>query len=131
MFIIFSVILEIQSDKEIEFKWKEISDEFRSLNPSIDIVYLRFNKTDGHIGVYRHSSNTDVKFVESFELNGVKFTVKKCEGDNLIQFWKDHGSHFEFCVGRNKRVKENKNKRGGNVREKNDLKKAVTLGNET
>lgn len=94
------------------------------------MVYLRFNKTDGHIGIYRHSNN-EVKFVENFDLNGIKFTIKKCEGDNLIEFWKDHGSHFEFCVGRNKRVKDNKGKRGGNRKDKVALNKSVKLGDET
>jgi hypothetical protein len=128
LLFIISVILEINSDKEVEFKWKPIQDEFKSLNPSLEIIYLRFNKDQGHIGIYRHS-NKDVKFVDNFELNGVKFTITKCEGDNLIQFWKDHGTHFEYCVGRNKRVKDNKNKKGS--RDKNTLKTPVKLGNET
>jgi len=95
----------------------------------LNVVYLRFNKTSGHIGIYRYNDN-EIKFQPEFELEGVKFTVKKCEGDELINFWKDHGSHFEMCVGKNKQMKDRKGKKGKRV-DPNELKKEVTLGDET
>ena len=58
------------------------------------------------------------------EIEGVKLNFKKCEGDNLINFWKDHGSHFEFCIGKNKQQKNKKQF------DKNRLRNSVTLGEE-
>jgi len=63
-------------------------------------------------------------------IDGITFTVKKCEGDELINFWKDHGSHFEMCIGRNKKFQERKLKKGGKSNN-NIIKNPVTLGDET
>jgi hypothetical protein len=119
------VILEIHSDKEVDFKWQIVQDEFKKLNPSLKVIYVRFNKDSGHVGVIK---TEDLKFVEEFNIQGINFTVQKCEGDNLINFWKDHGNHFEFCLGKGKR-NDHKNKKGR--KDKNTLKKSVKLGNET
>lgn len=59
------------------------------------------------------------------EIEGIEFTFKKCEGDNLISFWKEHGSHFEFCLGKNKQQKNGKKQV-----DKNRLRSSVTLGDE-
>ena len=116
------IILEIHSDKEIDFKWKDINEEFKRINPKLNIIYLRFNKDSGHIGI-----NGNGKWTEEFDLQNYHFTVKKCEGDNLIDFWKDHGSHFEMCVGKNK-----KDKRGGKPKKQIfTLKQNLKLGQET
>jgi len=45
----------------------------------------------------------------------------------LIEFWKEHGNHFEFCIGKTKTFERKKNNR----QDKNRLKNPVTLGNET
>ena len=125
------VILEISGDKEPDFKWKSIQDKYRELNPNLKIAYLRFNNLKGHIGAF--NTQPELHFVENFEIEGVKFSVKRCEGDELINFWKEHGSHFEMCIGRNKRSdrKGGRNDRGKEKRDINYLKNAVTLGNES
>jgi hypothetical protein len=123
------VILEISSDKEPEFKWKSIQDKFKDLNPHLKVAYLRFSSGKGHIGVF--NNQPELTFSEKFEVEGVNFTVKKCEGDELISFWKDHGSHFEMCIGKNKRFEK---RRAGKDRKKKDfnyLSNPVTLGDET
>jgi hypothetical protein len=120
------IILEIYSDKEVDKKWKLIQDEFKSLNPHLDVPYSRFNKTEGHLGVLKYP-NQELKFTEEFELDGVKYTVKKCQGDELINFWKNHGSHYELCVNKNR--KGGKNKRN-NKRDDTRLKNPVKLGDE-
>lgn len=119
--------MEISADKPIDFKWKNIQDEFKNLNPNLNVVYLRFKDSNGHIGIYKKSKE-DVNFVPEFEIEGVKFTIKNCEGDNLLNFWKEHGDHFEFCVGKNKKLGDKKKK---HQVDKNKLKNAVTLGDET
>jgi len=70
------VILELHSDKEVEFKWKPIQDEFKSLNPNLNVVYLRFSDKSGHIGLYKYK-NQELKFVETMTVEGVTFTIKK------------------------------------------------------
>lgn len=95
----------------------------------MDIVYLRFNKDIGHIGIMRRSLG-EFKFTDAFTVKGINFTVKRCEGDELIQFWKDHGSHLEFCLSRNKKVKGYKDKKQGK-KDNNFLKTPVKLGDET
>lgn len=124
------VILLVTSDKEPEFKWKAIQDKFKELNPDLNVVYLRFNKDQGHIGIYK-SPKTELDFVKTFEIDGVNFKVEKCEGDALIDFWKDHGSHFEMCVGRNKKQDKKGKKDKKKVTDNTFLKNSVTLGDET
>jgi hypothetical protein len=123
------VILEIKADKEPEFKWKQIQDKFKALHPLLKTVYLRFNKDSGHIGVY--NSQPELEFRSTFEIDGVNFTITKCEGDALIDFWKDHGGHFELCIGRNKDF--DKRKKGGHKGGKDfsALRNPVTIGDET
>jgi hypothetical protein len=124
------VILEFSADKEPAFKWKAIQDKYRELNPNLSVAYLRFNNNKGHMGVF--NSHEELKFVENFEIEGVNFTVKRCEGDELINFWKEHGSHFEMCIGRNKKSdkKGGRKERGREKKDVNYLKNAVTLGDE-
>jgi hypothetical protein len=118
-------IIEIStSASEIPFKWQKIQEEFKSANSNVNVVYIRFKENSGHIGVYKKSAEEEIKFTEDLEIEGINFTFKKCEGDNLINFWKEHGSHFEFCLGKNKQQKPKKQF------DKNRLKTPVTLGNE-
>lgn len=123
------VIYEIHSEKEVDFKWKKIQEELRALKPHLEIIYIRFNKNEGHLGLYKYP-NQEVDLPEKFTVEGFEFTIKKCEGDNLINFWKDHGSHFELCIGKNKKL-EKKTKKDEKKREENTLKEPLTLGDET
>jgi hypothetical protein len=124
------VILEITSDKEPEtFKWKNIQDKFRELNKNLRVAYLRFSRLSGHIGVF--NNQPELTFTTEFEIEGVKFTVKKCEGDELISFWKDHGSHFEMCIGRNQKFDKKGGRKERTRKDTSYLKSAVTLGDES
>jgi hypothetical protein len=124
------VILQIHSNKEPEtFKWKTIQEKFRDLNENLKVSYLRFNYQDGHIGVF--NNNPELKFTTEFVIDGVTFTVSKCEGDELINFWKDHGSHFEMCIGRNKKFDNKKRSERHKKDDRGILKNPVTLGDET
>jgi hypothetical protein len=127
---LFSIILEIRSDKEIEFRWKEIQDEYKRLNTELNVVYLRFNKDNGHIGLFKNRDE-ELTFIKEFILNNTNFTVKKCEGDNLIDFWKIHGGHFELCIGKGKGDDRKKGRGKKGKRDPNYLKSPVTLAGET
>merc|ERR1712151_109853 len=117
-------IIEITTENEIPFKWQKIQEEFKANNPHLNVVYIRFKENNGHIGIYKKSAEEEVKFTEELTIEDIKLNFKKCEGDSLINFWKDHGSHFEFCIGKNK---NQKNKRQV---DKNRLRTSVTLGDE-
>ena len=123
------VFLKITSDQEVKSRWKAIQMEYQRLNPLLNIVYMRFNKNEGHIGIIQNSGKVVEIFKNKFEFEGVNYELKKCEGDDLINFWKEHGGHYENCVKRTKRelMKKMKEK----IREdrtKNILKKEVSLG---
>ena len=53
----------------------------------------------------------EINFVKEFELDGVKFTVKLCEGKDLEKFMEENQSHLDLIVNkeRNKKLKK-KNK---------------------
>ena len=119
------IILVIKSDKDTEIRWKNIQDEFALLNPHLNVPYMRFKTNNGHIGVFNKSAE-ELKFNDKFTIEGVEFTVTKAEGDNLINFWRDHGTHFEMCIGKNKK----QGKSGRTRKDINYLKNSVTLANE-
>ena len=59
-------------------------------------------------------NDEEIKFKDKFVFDNVEFNVKKCEGEDLINFYKDHGEHYKMCVEKNKKGKKkdkkNKNK---------------------
>ena len=121
------VIYEIQAEKEVEFGWKTIQTELKAKNPSLEIVYIRFSKDSGHIAVLKYL-NKDITITDQVSVEGVNFKVKKCEGDDLVNFYKHHGSHLEMCLGKNKKFDRTKRE---SRRDENILKNPVTLGDET
>ena len=51
-----------------------------------------------------------------FQMNDINFTCQLADENQLAEFWKDHGSHYEFCISgrsdsqaKKKQPKENKN----------------------
>lgn len=117
------IILEISTAKPTDIKWSTMKDKFRELNPSLEIAYIRFKDNCGHIGVYDKLKK--LSFTPSIEIEGVHFAIKRCEGDELIEFWSKHGSHFDLCIGKSQKEKKGKGKKNPN-----DLKKEVELGGE-
>ena len=121
------IILKIISQKKSSSSWKKISDEFKDLNPELKVEYGRFKETEGHIGItLNNNQNFDnLKWVKKFKVDDVEFNVEKCEGEDLINFWKEHGSHYEFCMKRREKydkIKEEKAKKT-----KKYLKKPIFL----
>lgn len=120
-----NLILKIVAVKgETDIKWQKIHDNYKKDNPNLNVVYMRFNKNEGNIGVTQ-SSNKEVEFRTDLRIENVDFKVSKCEGEDLITFWKDHGSHFEHCLS--KKTRNNKNKKKQN---KFELRNPVELGGE-
>ena len=139
------IVLMFESEKESTSKWKDVCQAFRDENPDLNVIYSRFKDQLGHIVVIPDSDD-DIKFKDKFSYDEVEYKVKKCEGDDLINFYKDHGKHYEDCVamkkrrnkkgkgkkesnkGKNKKEKKETEKKDTN--EKNVLKTEVTLGDE-
>ena len=120
-------ILKITCKEKTESPWKKIHEEFTKVNPDLNVEYGRFKEKEGNIGILlkKDQKFEDVKFVDKFKVDEIEFKVEKCEGGDLINFWKEHGSHYEYCL--KKREKHNKNKES---RQKNKkyLSKPVRLG---
>lgn len=120
------VILRIKSaEADSEIKWQKILDYFKKDNINLNVIYIRFNKNEGHIGVTR-SANQIVEFRPLLRIENHDFNITLCEGDDLIEFFKEHGSHLEHCLAKNR-----KNKGGKKKQNKFELRKAVELGGET
>ena len=62
-------------------------------------------------------NDEEIKFKDKFVFDNVEYNVKKCEGEDLINFYKDHGEHYKMCV-------KGKNKKGKGKNKKNKNKKA-------
>jgi len=123
------IILKITCKKKTDLLWKKIFDEYKKLNPDLNIEYGRFKETEGHIGILlkKDQKIEDVKYVDKFKVDSTEFKIEKCEGDDLINFWKDHGSHYEYCVSL--REKHNKAKEINKAKKnKKYLNKPVVLG---
>ena len=110
-------ILIFTSDKDNELKWQEIESKYKSLNPTLSIIYTRFKTNEGHFGVIPTGANAkegekdEINFVKEFDLNKIKFKVKLCEGKDLEKFMEENQSHLDFCINkeRTKRLKKKNN----------------------
>ena len=122
------VILKLKSKEKTESSWKLIFDEFKKVNPELDVVYGRFKDTEGHIGIILKNEEKfeNLKIVDKFKVEKIEFSVEKCEGEDLINFWKDHGSHYEYCT--KQKEKRNLSREMREKKKKKYLNKSVKLG---
>ena len=122
------VILIFSSDKDTEIKWQDIENKYKSLNPTLSVLYTRFKVNEGHFGVFPMGANikegeNDINFVKEFEIDGVKFKVNLCEGKDLEKFMEENKSHLDLCINkeRNKKIQK---------KNKTSLDNPVKLGDE-
>jgi len=101
--------------------WKDICKSFEDENSELNIIYKRFKDTTGHI-VIRPDNDDEIKFKDKFKFDDVEFEVKKCEGDDLINFYKEHGDHFQMCIKNKNNKKNKKGKNKKDKKEKNEKK---------
>lgn len=125
------IILSIKSEQDVTTKWNKIKDEFTNLSPNVEVIYGRFKNKMGHFAILK-KKDENLKYAEKFELENFKFTVAPCIGDELIDFWKEHGKHFEMCTKsklKNKNSKNSKNtKETKNKKKSTHLKEAIKIG---
>lgn len=113
-----TIVFKVTVPEETKCTWKDLRDTFRAKYIDTDIVYVRFAGTEGHIGI---SGETPAEKVEAItqgglELDSQKVPIVKLEGDELLDFWKQHGSHFDLCSNsakKNKRTKKEGINMGG------------------
>ena len=137
------VILMFTCEEQSFSNWKDICKAFKDENPELKIIYSRFRDTLGHLAVIP-DKDYEVKFKDKFKYEGVEFTVKNCENEDLIDFFKEHGNHYKMCLEmhqrKNKKGKKNqskgKNKKNKKAKKENtnnnntELKKEVILGEQ-
>ena len=136
------VILMFTCKESNDSNWKDVCQVFKDENPELNIIYSRFKDNLGHFSVIP-KSDEELKFKDKFSFDDVEYTVKKCEGEDLINFYKEHEKHYKMCVEMHKRKnkKNQKNKSKGknknkkekkenniNLSQKIPLKEEVTLG---
>ena len=123
------IILMFSSDKDNDIKWKDIESKFKTLNPTLSVLYTRFKKNEGHFGVYPMASNKnegedeEINFTKEFEIDDIKFNVKLCTGKDLDKFMEENKSHLDLCVNKERNKKINK-------KNNTTLYNPVQLGNE-
>ena len=122
------IILKITCKEKSSLTWKNIFEEFKKLNQELDVVYGRFKETEGHIGVILKDNQKleNALSTNKFKLENIEYIVEKCEGEELINFWKEHGSHYEYCLSL--RERHDKSKEEKSKKKKKYLNKAVKLG---
>ena len=122
-------ILQIISEEDTSaILWKDIFTEFKKLNPDLNVDYGRFKDNKGHIGIILKEGQNlnNINLSKKFEIEGKKFKVKICVGEDLDNFWKEHGSHYEYCI--NQREKHKKTIEYKNQNKKKYLDEKISLG---
>ena len=106
------VVLMFSCKEPNKSNWKDICKSFQNENQELNIIYKRFKDTNGHI-VIKPDNDDEIKFKDKFKCDDVEYEVKKCEGEDLINFYKEHGEHYQMCIknnNKNNKGKKNKNK---------------------
>ena len=139
------VILMFTCKEPNQSNWKDVCQAFKTENPELNVIYSRFKNDLGHIAAIPNDDG-DLKFKDTFKYDDVEYTVKKCEDEDLINFYKEHGDHYKMCKEMNERKNKkgkkkekskgkNKNKKqkidNNNNKNSIQLKKEITLGDLT
>ena len=136
------IILMFTCKEPNESNWKNVCEAFKTENPELNVIYSRFKSNLGHIAVIPNNDDDeeDLKFKDKFKYDEIEYTVKKCEDEDLIQFYKEHGGHYKKCKEMNERKnkkgkkkekskgKKNKKQKVDNNKNNTQLKKEITLG---
>lgn len=143
------IIIFLSSDKDQVLKWKDLSKKLNEIYPDYEVVYIRFGYQKGQAAVFSKfkeiegdsKENNDLKLKEEkpyskakpitehkFQIEGINVESRLATEEELNEFWRDHGSHYEFCISQRLNVvakKTNQPRMNRNI-----LKAPVTLGGE-
>ena len=114
------VVLIFTCKEPNKSNWKDICKSFQEENAELNIIYKRFKDTTGHIVIRPKEGDEEIKFKNNFKCDDIEYEVKKCEGEDLINFYKDHGEHYQMCTKKKNKGKnkKNKGKKGNNKNSK-------------
>ncbi len=130
------LIVYLENNKDMAIKRINLSKKLEELFPDYIILYVRFGYQKGHAAIYHKQSNDNKEETVTLELNedtfskvfhvdNIEFKSRLATKDEIKDFWLNHGSHLEFCLGiNNKKTKNDKE-------DKNILSNPVTLGSIT
>lgn len=91
------------ADKAEDFKvnWKEIELAVKKDFNRLKIVYARADQHMGELAVSSHKTHAaQLAKIDSAELNvqGKIFKFHHMKGEELKEFWKKQGGHYNFCI---------------------------------
>jgi len=94
------IILKINCKEKTTIPLKNILDEFKKLNPDLDVKYEYFKDNIGYFAILlkKLQSIDDSKIVNKFTIEQTEFNLKKCEGEELSKFLNEHGTEFEIIA---------------------------------
>ena len=87
------IILNINSNKNIEISQEKIKNVYKYLNPKLEIINFEFKDNEGYIAIKKKEATTKFDYARIFEIDDVIFNVKLCEGKELINYW-NKNSHL-------------------------------------
>ena len=135
------IILSISSDKETNIKSEDIESKFKSLNPTLSILFTIFNKKEGHLVLIPPEDNNrcenteekdskeqlNINFVKKLDIEGNILNLSICEGKEQEKFMKENKSKIDDCLKKtnNKKDKKKKKKKSSSI-----LNESVILGDE-
>jgi len=104
-----TIIMKVTAQEETKSTWKELRDAFRGRYLDTDLLYTRFTGKEGHIGIPGRTAKERLQKIETdgLELDGQKVEIKLFQGEELTEFWRAHGSHFDLCNQQGKRKRDN------------------------
>ena len=112
------IVLIFRSEKETNSKWKDLYHTFQTINKdNLKVIYSRFKNSIGHFVVIpKNKDNFNFKNIFTYE--GIKYYVKICENEDLINFYNEHGQHLDECLKIHKGLYKNEKVRKQNKKNK-------------
>jgi len=132
------IILYMTNNKDVPIRRFELEQKIKEIYPEYKVIYTRFGYQKGHIAIIKNEdegkegkeendNNDDIDIYEkSFMMNNdILFTIRKANSAEIEDFWKNHGSHYEYCLGMKAKTKKS------STNMYNNLKHPLTIGGVT
>lgn len=91
-----------EEDENYKVAWKDIEKLVKEEYDKVKITYSRGDKYDGHLAVSTYkSSKQQIQKLSTLQgqlIGTKKFNFAKIDGEDLNDFWQQHGGHFNYCT---------------------------------
>ena len=85
--------------KDLQVDWKTIEKGVRDAHPKLKLIYSRKEENAGQLAFSQlRLKRENLDALKKLTIEGVDFTFKTTEGEDLKEFWQKHGGHFNFCI---------------------------------